>query len=72
MRFRNRPTKVVMPFDDDGAPRTEEGEDSELDWCFEDAELTRQLRAVKSGQGWMLMTIVSTIAAVSAGVALVL
>ncbi len=70
MRFWNRPTKIVMPLDEDASPAEETG-DSELDWCFEDAELTRQLRAVKGGQGWMLMTIASTIVAVCAGIALV-
>jgi hypothetical protein len=70
MRTWNRPTDVVMPFEDGEA--TSEASTEELDWCFEDPELTMQLRAVNEGRGWMVMTVVSSLVAVCAGIALVL
>ncbi len=61
-----------MPLDTGEPADPEARDDAELDWCFDDPELTRQLRAVKEGRGWLLMTAVSTLVALGAAIALVL
>ncbi len=39
--------------------------DNELDWCFEDQELTRALRAIKSGRGATIALLVAAAAALA-------
>jgi hypothetical protein len=69
----NKPTDIVQPLDEgEHTDDTDDHDASELEWCFEDPELTMQLHAVKSGRGWMVMTVISTVVAVCAGIALVL
>jgi hypothetical protein len=72
MRSWNKPTDIVEPLDEDEQADTTDEHDSDLDWCFEDPELTMQLHAIKRGRGWMVMTVISTVVAVCAGIALVL
>ena len=72
MRRFSQPTELVERFDDAPSDETPDANDSELDWCFDDAELTRQLRAVKRGRGLALTMLCASLAAVSAGILLVL
>lgn len=53
MRSQQRPTDLVMPLEDTlEAPKVDDQPyDPELDWCFEDTVLNRQLKLVKSGRG---------------------
>jgi hypothetical protein len=69
-----RPTDLVLPVDDSSEPdpvAEAEAAAAELDWSFEDAELTMQLKAVKQGRGWILGAICASFLALAAGIALV-
>jgi len=62
-------TRVVVPLDMLLAPNVtaDEPSDDHLDWCFDDPELTQQLRAAKSGRRIPIALIVgSTLAVVTA------
>lgn len=66
-----RPTDVVLPMegDEDASPADDI---EQLDWCFDDPQLTMQLRAVHRGRGWILASIAGSIAAIATGIALVI
>ena len=55
-------TRIVVPLDllVAQASVSEATGDDELDWSFDDAELTRQLRAVKSGRGVSIALLVGS------------
>jgi hypothetical protein len=44
------------------AKQGEASNDDELDWCFEDPELTRSLRAIKSGRRATIASLVAAAA----------
>jgi hypothetical protein len=71
-----RPTDLVLPLDDSQAesdPIAEaEAAAAELDWSYDDAELTMQLRAIKQGRGWILSGIAASVFALGAAVAFAL
>jgi len=41
-------------------------DDEKLDWCYDDPVLTAQLKAVKTGRGWIVTMIVGGLALLSA------
>lgn len=53
----------MVPLDlESQTPPDEPGDTDELDWCFDDPELTRSLRAVKSGRGATIAFLVAATA----------
>jgi hypothetical protein len=70
-----RPTDLVFPLETGPEPdpvAEAEAAATELDWSYNDAELTMQLKAVHAGRGRILMMIAASMLAVSTAVALVL
>jgi hypothetical protein len=69
-----RPTDLVFPLDaSEPDPAVEaEAAATEMDWSYDDPELTMQLKAVHAGRGRILMMLGMTLLAMSAAVALIL
>ena len=72
MRRFQQTTDLVEPLDEESSEPGPDADDSELDWCFDDAELTRQLREVKRGRGLTITMLCASLAAVAAGIFVVL
>ena len=69
-----RPTDLVFPVDDAPEPdpaAEAEAAAAELDWSFDDAELTMQLKAVKRGRGWILAGLCTSLIALATAIAFV-
>lgn len=71
-RSRHPKTRVVVPLDILEAPPDVDADanDDDLDCFFDDAELTRQLRAVKQGRGISIACLVGTALALTTAIAL--
>ena len=73
MRSKSQVTDVVMPLEDQGADEVvRDDHDCELDWCFDDPELTQQLKAVKRGRGVVVTIVVACTLMLGAAVGLAL
>jgi hypothetical protein len=71
MRSKSQVTDVVMPLDDEGDDETvRDDHDCELDWCFDDPELTQQLKAVKGGRGVIVTIAIACTLMIGAAVGL--
>ena len=71
-----RTTKLVLPLpaelpDEDPHLAADEAE-AELEWSYEDPELTQQLRAAHAGRGRLLAAIGASVLTLALGIALVI
>lgn len=72
-RVRHRVTDLVDPFPgDEPAVEAEEEDHHELDWCFQDDVLARELREARSGRAPILVAIACSVAFIAIGIASVL
>lgn len=68
---RHPQTRIVMPLDVEQAVNwsltlaIEQDDRDELEWCFDDQELTRSLRAIKSGRLAPIALLVAAMAALA-------
>jgi len=69
-----RPTDLVFPVDTPEPDPVAEAEAAatELDWSFNDPELTMQLKAVHAGRSRIVMMLATTLVAMAVAIALVL
>jgi len=69
-----RPTDLIIPSGKSEPDPVEEAEAAatEMDWSYNDPELTMQLKAVHAGRGRILVMLATTLLAMSTAVALVL